>query len=165
MDKDRNNQHGRGRRNRSRSPEQSSRSGHRDRSDLPRGQRNKADSVQSFSVDLNKLRAKVMKARLTKSSELPELELQLAAAMDGGGSAATGSSTTSHKSQPSKGKGAGEGNSGGVVILPRVDSHGRLLKIGATSENKHQSSTALTKKEKARISESEAESLSIAQMA
>ncbi|KAJ2256219.1 Pre-mRNA-splicing factor cwf19 [Coemansia sp. RSA 455] len=165
MDKDRNNQHGRGRRNRSRSPEQSSRSGHRDRSDLARSQRNKADSVQSFSVDLNKLRAKVMKARLTKSSELPELELQLAAAMDGGGSAATGSSTTSHKSQPSKGKGAGEGNSGGVVILPRVDSHGRLLKIGVTSESKHQSSTTLTKKEKARISESEAESLSIAQMA
>ncbi|KAJ2412571.1 Pre-mRNA-splicing factor cwf19 [Coemansia sp. IMI 209128] len=156
MDKGRRYEHGRGRRNRSRSPEQSSHRSHKDRSDLARHQPNKADSVQSFSVDLNKLRAKVMKARLTKSAELPELERQLAAAMEGDRSVATGSSSGR--------KDAGN-SSGGVVVLPRVDSHGRLLKIGATPESKHQSTSALTKKEKARISESKAESLSIAQMA
>ncbi|KAJ2635635.1 Pre-mRNA-splicing factor cwf19, partial [Coemansia sp. RSA 1694] len=153
-----------GRRNRSRSPEPSSRSQQKDRSDLDRRQRGKAESVQSFSVDLNKLRAKVMKARLTKSSELPELERQLAAAIDGGKPAPTGSSSaTSHKPKPDGRKSASE--SGGVVILPRVDSHGRLLKLGTPAESKHTSSTAQTKKERARNGEREAESISIAQMA
>ncbi|KAJ2814196.1 Pre-mRNA-splicing factor cwf19, partial [Coemansia sp. 'formosensis'] len=164
MDKGRHHQHSRGRRNRSRSPEQSSRSGHKDRSDFARHHGNKVDSVQSFSVDLNKLRAKVMKARLTKSSELPELERQLAAAMGGDKPAATSSSTTTHKPQSSGEKGADEG-SGGVVVLPRVDSHGRLLKIDATLEGRHQGAPALTKKDKARNSEMEEESVSIAQMA
>ncbi|KAJ2336906.1 Pre-mRNA-splicing factor cwf19 [Coemansia sp. RSA 2681] len=153
-----------GRRNRSRSPEPSSRSQQKDRSDLDRRQRGKAESVQSFSVDLNKLRAKVMKARLTKSSELPELERQLAAAMDGGKPAPTGSSSaTSHKSKTDDRKSASE--SGGVVVLPRVDSHGRLLKLGTPAESKHTSSAAQTKKERVRDSEREAESISIAQMA
>ncbi|KAJ1964362.1 Pre-mRNA-splicing factor cwf19 [Dipsacomyces acuminosporus] len=67
-------------------------------------------------MDLNRLRAKVMKARMTKSADLADLEQQLAAAMAGtpiSGSRDSGSSSGSN-----------------VVVLPRVDSHGRLLKLG-----------------------------------
>ncbi|KAJ2905690.1 hypothetical protein GGI21_004140, partial [Coemansia aciculifera] len=98
MDKER----GRERRNRSRSPQSSSRGQHKDRNG--QDSRRQRDSVQSFSVDLNKLRAKVMKARLTKSSELPELERQLAAAMDGDKPKSTATSSS---------------GSSGVVVLPR----------------------------------------------
>ncbi|KAJ2739301.1 Pre-mRNA-splicing factor cwf19 [Coemansia sp. BCRC 34301] len=153
MGKDRS--HGRRNRScsRSRSPGPSSRSQHKGRNDLDRcRQGKKADSVQSFSVDLNKLRAKVMKARLMKSPDLPELERQLAAAMDGG-----------KPLNPAPDERAGE--SGGVVVLPRVDSHGRLLKISTSSESTRLNTPAQSKKERARTSEHEAESASIVQMA
>ncbi|KAJ2777253.1 Pre-mRNA-splicing factor cwf19, partial [Coemansia javaensis] len=74
---------------------------HRAAADRPR--------ATSYSADLNKLQAKIMKARLTKSPDLPELERQLAAAV-------AGSSSSSSNS-------AERGSA--VVVLPRVDSRGR----------------------------------------
>ncbi|KAJ1810035.1 Pre-mRNA-splicing factor cwf19 [Coemansia sp. RSA 2523] len=90
-------------RGRSRSPERMSRDSRRDQRTDSRSK------TVSFGADLNKLRAKVMKARLTKSPDLAELEKQLAAAMNGGQPQAV----TEQKDK--------------VVVLPRVDSHGRLL--------------------------------------
>ncbi|KAJ2648301.1 Pre-mRNA-splicing factor cwf19 [Coemansia sp. RSA 1250] len=63
----------------------------------------------AYSADMNKLRAKVMKARLTKSPDLANLEKQLEAAMNSEG-------TDSRGSKQNK-----------VVVLPQVDSHGRRL--------------------------------------
>ncbi|KAJ2604215.1 Pre-mRNA-splicing factor cwf19 [Coemansia sp. RSA 1722] len=111
-------------RTRSRSPERKQRS--RAYSKGKEARDNSSSShVRVQNDDLNKLRARVMKARLLKSADLPELEKKLSAAMDGGVS-------RSHEDKPSK-----ESNTGSVVILPRVDSYGRLSKIAAESASKH----------------------------
>ncbi|KAJ2349823.1 Pre-mRNA-splicing factor cwf19 [Coemansia erecta] len=89
-------------RGRSRSPERPSRDSRRERKTEDR------PKTVSFGADLNKLRAKVMKARLIKSPDLAELEKQLEAAMNGGQSQADAKQKDT------------------VVVLPHVDSHGRL---------------------------------------
>ncbi|KAJ2757898.1 Pre-mRNA-splicing factor cwf19, partial [Coemansia nantahalensis] len=78
--------------------------------------RGRPRAVVSYGADLNKLRAKVLKARLTKSPDLADLERQLEAAM------ASDAAPPSHSKRPETGR-SGADN---VVVLPRVDSHGRL---------------------------------------
>lgn len=82
----------------------------------------KNDTTQKTSVnDLNKLRAKIMKAKLTKSKDLPDLERQLAIAM-----------------------GQGSASGSNVVVLPRVDSHGQLLKAQGSVDEENTNKDGMT---------------------
>ncbi|KAJ1769732.1 Pre-mRNA-splicing factor cwf19 [Coemansia sp. RSA 1813] len=96
------------RRTRSRSPNQNNRT--------TRNERSKSNQVQTYSTDLNKLKAQVMKARLKRSPELAELEKQLANAMG-----------QQRPNEPA----AAKKKEDYVVILPAVDSRGRRVMIGS----------------------------------
>ncbi|KAJ2862358.1 Pre-mRNA-splicing factor cwf19 [Coemansia erecta] len=86
---------------RSRSPD------HRNRNRNRATNNERSNKVQSYSTELNKLNAQVMKARLKRAPELAELERQLAEAKD--------RQTTKEQNT--------------VVVLPAVDSRGRRVVI------------------------------------
>ncbi|KAJ2081887.1 Pre-mRNA-splicing factor cwf19 [Coemansia sp. RSA 988] len=128
----------------SRDKSRGSRSRSPTRSTQERQHRKKEDGrakVVSYGTDLNKLRAKVLKARIQKSPELAQLEKQLADAMKG---------VPAEPTRARDDRSDSTSKQDNVVVLPQVDSHGRLLSTGR-NKGKEADSDELTIKQMARI--------------
>ncbi|KAJ2609006.1 Pre-mRNA-splicing factor cwf19 [Coemansia sp. RSA 1285] len=94
----------------------------------------KSHIIKSFSTDLNKLKAQIMKARLKRSPDLAELERQLAEATGAGGD---DTEIQKQKQQQKKNMAinnsashAGSDKNSTVVMLPTIDSRGRRMASG-----------------------------------
>ncbi|KAJ2661321.1 Pre-mRNA-splicing factor cwf19 [Coemansia sp. RSA 1200] len=108
----------------------------------------KSHIIKSFSTDLNKLKAQIMKARLKRSPDLAELERQLAEATGMGDDDMEIQKQQQQKmATNNSAPHARDGKNSTVVILPTIDSRGRRMVGGGNGSKDSESAQGKAEEE------------------